>query len=263
MSRQARVISETGYYHIIMRGNNKDTIFKREQDKEYFLEYLKQLESEGLIAVVTWCLMDNHVHLVVKAEPDALTIAFKRLNIKYAMMYHREHKTVGHVFQDRYKSEPIETDETMLLVTRYIHQNPVKAKMIKAIETYKWSSYQRYLNKNLTESMAYVKGLFNNSNAEFEQFHKVMDNREYMEIKEDQLKYREERSQRIITDCCNKYGIVDAKEIHGNKEILEEIVKEMIESSGMSLRKIAEFIGVSFSTVQLVSKKQMVEKNRS
>ena len=262
MSRQARIISKTGYYHIIMRGNNKDYIFKKERDKEFFMEGLNQIQEEGLVSLASWCLMDNHVHLVVKSEPDDLATAFKRLNIKYAMMYHREHKTVGHVFQDRFKSEPIETDEYMKLVTRYIHQNPVKAKMVGNISAYKWSSYGTYFNNDLSLAMLFVKGLFNNSNETYVQFHHETDNREYMEIKEDQLKYREERSQKIIADICHKYGIVEAKEIFGNRGILEEIVNELVDSSGMSLRAIAKFIGVSFSTIQVIGKKNLVNKNR-
>ena len=68
MARQARLSSATGYYHVVMRGNNKDYIFKDKKDKEFFMEVLHGLKSEGMIDLVAWCLMDNHVHLALKAE---------------------------------------------------------------------------------------------------------------------------------------------------------------------------------------------------
>jgi REP element-mobilizing transposase RayT len=245
-----------------MRGNNKDYIFKHDCDKAFFMKYLKQIENDGLITVASWCLMDNHVHIVVKAEPDNLGIAFKRLNIKYAMMYHREHNTFGHVFQGRYMSKPIETEAYMLLVTRYIHQNPVKARMVESVDAYKWSSYKEYLSDDLNPSLSFIKALFNNSIEQYVKYHEEIDDREYMEIKEDQLKYREERSKNIITKYCNKYGIIDVKKINGHKEIFDEIINDLIENSGMSLRNISRFIDVPFGTVQRFGKRIVVNKNR-
>ncbi len=113
-----------------MRGNNKDYIFKDKKDKEFFMEVLHGLKSEGMIDLVAWCLMDNHVHLALKAEIGDLALAMKRLNIRYAMRYHLKNKSIGHVFQDRFASEGIETDGYLLNVIRYIHRNPVKRTLL-------------------------------------------------------------------------------------------------------------------------------------
>jgi len=131
MSRQARKISETDDYHVIMRGNNKAYIFEQKRYKAYFMEYLRLVADEEKAEIAAWCIMDNHVHLVIKASEEKLGLIFKRINTKYAMYYHRETKTVGHVFESRYKSEVIESDESLLNVIRYVHNNPVNAKMVK------------------------------------------------------------------------------------------------------------------------------------
>ena len=129
MSRTARVLSATGYYHVIIRGNNKEYLFEKNEAKIYFMKALKKVEAEGLLDLAAWCIMDNHVHLVIKTEPEDLAIAFKRINIKFAMYYNRKYKMVGHVFQDRFKSEVIESDEYLMNVIRYVHNNPVKARI--------------------------------------------------------------------------------------------------------------------------------------
>jgi len=127
MTRTARQASSTGYYHIIMRGDNRNWIFQKRQYKLDFMEMIEEQENEGRIEMAAWCIMDNHVHLVLKAELDQLSLAMKKINVKFAMRYNLNEKMVGHVFQDRFKSQVIETDQYLLQVIRYVHNNPVKA----------------------------------------------------------------------------------------------------------------------------------------
>ncbi|MFZ7121419.1 MAG: REP-associated tyrosine transposase [Eubacteriaceae bacterium] len=257
MSRQARQLSETGYYHIIMRGNNKASIFKDNKDKEYFMNVLKQLESEEIIKLVAWCIMDNHVHIVMKAEKEYLSIGMKRINIKYAMHYHRVHQTVGHVFQDRYKSEVIKTEDYMMKVIRYVHMNPVKAKIVDTPLDYKWSSYQLFIGnpKKLNkEIVASVKNYFQNKHDSFITFHDKEEQQEYLEIKEDLEQYRLDRAQNIIEKYCTKYGIIEAKELKGQLDVLERLVKEIREECNLSLRKLSKLTEISVARLHNMTK---------
>lgn len=254
MPRVARVISTTGYYHVIMRGQNKEYIFKSEVHKEYFMKSVATIEKDEQLSIVAWCLMDNHVHLVIKTEPEILAIAFKRLNIKYAMYYHRSNKSLGHVFQDRFKSEPIESDEYLMRVIRYVHNNPIKARMIKKLEAYRWSSYNDYLNQSLNKEQQFAMTLFDNNKESFKYFHRLEDDREYLEIKEDQLQYRKERGQNIVNNFCNKHGIHDSEELHKDQLKLKELLIELSEKSGLSKRQIASEYGLSISRVQSYTK---------
>lgn len=90
--------------------------------------------------------MDNHVHLIVKGEISNLSRAIKRLNISYAMKFNKKADRVGHVFQDRYRSEVIVDEPYLLHVTRYVHNNPIKAGIASHPWGYRWSSYQEYTN---------------------------------------------------------------------------------------------------------------------
>ncbi|HHY14369.1 MAG TPA: transposase, partial [Thermoanaerobacterales bacterium] len=145
MARQAREVSPTGYYHIMMRGNNKERIFEKEVQKKTLIKFLKTIGLEEEISIVAYCLMDNHIHLIIKGELDDISMALKRVNIKYAMNFNVNNDRVGHVFQGRYKSEIIADDKYLLQVVRYIHNNPVNAKMVTNISSYKWSSYNEYI----------------------------------------------------------------------------------------------------------------------
>lgn len=124
MARQSRIQSLTEYYHIIMRGNNRESIFSQQGQKQYFKELLKEKIEEQLIDIVGYCIMDNHVHIIVKAEIGHLSKAIKSINIKYAMKFNKESRRSGHVFQGRFKSETIENENYLIQVIRYIHNVP-------------------------------------------------------------------------------------------------------------------------------------------
>ncbi len=250
MARQARTTSETGYYHVMMRGNNKTYIFQRESDKTFLMELLFEFEKEGFIQLAAWCVMDNHVHIVVKAEPDNLTTALKRLNIRYAMHYHNVHGTIGHVFQDRFKSEPIETDGYLMMVMRYIHQNPVKAKLIPTVEEYPWSSYKHFLKCDKNEAMGFVYSLFNDDENGFRAYHTETDENTYLEIKEDGEKFKEEKIQKLISRYCHDHGLQDVSEIHRDEIHLAALVNELISNGGMSLRGTARLLEISYGAVR-------------
>ncbi len=166
MPRQARIQSPTGYYHIMMRGNNRESIFSTDEQKRLFLECLKKHDTDHSVDIVAYCLMDNHVHIIVKADPLSLAKSIKSINTKYAMNFNRQRNRIGHVFQGRYKSEAITDDKYLLQVIRYVHNNPVKAKMIKSFKDYSWSSYSEYADVNLiieSQQKEFVLDYFSNS----------------------------------------------------------------------------------------------------
>jgi len=258
MERTARKESETGYYHVIMRGNNKSYVFKNKREKILYIETIMKMQEEGLIELVAWSVMDNHVHIVLKAELENMSLALKRINIRFAVRYHQIQKTSGHVFQDRFISEPIESDEYLMLVVRYVHNNPVKAKIVQDASDYEWSSYGRYLENDLNSTMAFTYQVMGNSPKKFEAFHKLEDHREYLEIKEDRDAYREERFNRIMANHCNEYGVIDGKETRVNKETSNELVRDLGENSGYSLRVVAKKLEIPFSRVQKCCKDNFI-----
>jgi len=258
MARTARKESETGYYHVIMRGNNKSYVFKNKREKILYIETIMKMQEEGLIELVAWSVMDNHVHIVLKAELENMSLALKRINIRFAVRYHQIQKTSGHVFQDRFISEPIESDEYLMLVVRYVHNNPVKAKIVQDASDYEWSSYGRYLENDLNSTMAFTYQVMGNSPKKFEAFHKLEDHREYLEIKEDRDAYREERFNRIMANHCNEYGVIDGKETRVNKETSNELVRDLGENSGYSLRVVAKKLEIPFSRVQKCCKDNFI-----
>lgn len=259
MVRPLRMESETGYYHVMMRGNNKEMIFKEASEKYYFIEQLLHVVKDNKVSIVAYCIMDNHVHLLVNSHKESMIQALKWINIKFAGMYNFKYERVGHVFQDRFKSEVINSEDHLLRVMRYIHNNPVKAKIVTNILSYKWSSYGNYLGREdkiiNDQNKELIMAQFSNSMNQFEEFHFENELDEFLEIKEDLVRQREERGQEIINKLCQKYKVKQINELSNNKSILEEIIIELLKKSNLTHRRIGEITGTTRGLVHSISKR--------
>ena len=141
MARPLRVEYPGAYYHVMNRGNAGENIFENERDKERFLRYLEKAVERFSLIIHTYCLMDNHYHLLVETREPNLSVAIQWLNVSYAAYYNKRHQRVGHLFQGRFKAILIEADEYLKELSRYIHLNPVRAKTVTTPAEYPWSSY--------------------------------------------------------------------------------------------------------------------------
>ncbi len=145
MPRVARRISSTGIYHVIARGINRQKIFLDDNDCHKYLTTLDQKIREEGCVLLGYCLMGNHLHLLINAHSsESLSLVMKRIGTSYAWWFNWKYERTGHVFQDRFRSECVEDDSYLLVVIRYIHQNPVKAGLVRKPESYKWSSCSPY-----------------------------------------------------------------------------------------------------------------------
>ena len=143
MPRTPRAKSESGIYHVMLRRVGRQYLFEDDGDRSALLTTITRVFSEEEIDLLAWCFMDNHVHLVIFDHDDALSRAMHRVNVSYALRLNRKCGHVGHVFQDRFLSKPVDDDNYLLEVIRYVHNNPVEAGVGTARD-YSWSSYAEY-----------------------------------------------------------------------------------------------------------------------
>ncbi len=143
MARQARKLSESGYMHIIIRGIGKQLLFESDEDRTFFLGSLEKYSQDLKVTVCAYCLMENHVHLLLYDTQQQIPCMMKKLGVRYSYYFNQKYDRTGHLFQDRYRSEPVEDDTYLLTVFRYILKNPEKAGICRASD-YRWSSYALY-----------------------------------------------------------------------------------------------------------------------
>lgn len=155
MPRKHRIHYPAAIYHVMLRGNNKAKIFYAHEDYEIFYKYLNHVIEYYDCKIHFFCLMTNHVHLVIEIKTIPLSKIMQSLTAAFTMKMNRRYKRCGHLFQGRYKAKVISDDEYFLALCYYIHQNPVNAKIVKELDEYQWSSHLCYLNKT-TISFLYM-----------------------------------------------------------------------------------------------------------
>ena len=140
MPRRARQLAESRIYHVMMRGVNRDAIFLEDEDFARFLDALAKARDASGCTVLAYCLMGNHVHIVLQTADEPIGAVVKRVGVRYAGWFNRKYGRVGHLFQDRFTSRPVEDDGYFVSLLRYVWNNPVEAGLVELPEAYPWSS---------------------------------------------------------------------------------------------------------------------------
>lgn len=182
MPRAPRV-KQAGFYHVINRGVERRVVFYEEEDFEKFLEILTFVSSTYELYVHSFCLMNNHYHILIETTKENLSDAFKYLNSNYSTYFNKKHKRCGHLWQSRFYSSLLFDEEHFWIVTKYIERNPLKANIVKKLDYYKYQSLfqylynQKYINllqnskiKNMSQNEYYA---FLDSDLDDENFDKV------------------------------------------------------------------------------------------
>lgn len=161
MPRAGRLIPIEAALHIMCRGNNRQNIFNREEDKLYYYSLLRDLKDDNNITIFHYCFMDNHLHLIVWLNSQSRISRFmKQINLCYFNYYKKIYGYSGHLWQGRFKSNIIDTDSYLLQCGKYIELNPVRANIVSLPEEYRFSSYSYYAkgipDAIVTSSPAYI-----------------------------------------------------------------------------------------------------------
>ena len=142
MPRQPRLVIPEYPHHIILRGNNRSAIFHNDKDRRFFIKCLKQAKEKPKSKIYAYCLMTNHVHLlIVPSTEEGLGGMMQSLGRRYVQYINKLYKRTGTLWEGRFKSSLVGKDEYLLACNRYVELNPVRAKMVKRPKDYPWSSY--------------------------------------------------------------------------------------------------------------------------
>ncbi|QDR79283.1 transposase [Sporomusa termitida] len=252
MGRQARQLSSSGFYHIVFRGINHQHIFEDESDYIYFLEALQNLKVDLAFELNSYCLMSNHVHLLVREKRlGDISLIMKRLLTKYAMYFNRKYQRSGALIASRYKSVPVEVDEYFIPLQRYIHQNPVKAGLVNKLEEYPFSSYREYLFGGSLTDTGFALEL--TGRDEWIRLHQIETDDRFEPLGKQSIDDREIR-RRIMqyTNGCEPHEI-------GSWEKAErDTMLRKLKEEGLSIRQIERVTGISRGVVA----KKLTKKER-
>ena len=239
--------SEGNLYHVFTRGVGRRLLFEDSSDCDFFKGLLSDFKGKN-IQLYAWCLMDNHIHLLLHGDLDDVAAYMLRLETKYARYFNSKYGHVGHVFQGRYGSQPIGSDDHLKAAIRYVHLNPVKAGICTSPQSYPWSSYAEYLSSSGPSDRDFVLAVFGGMQA-FASFHSAraeVDNEGFL----DDNASRPDTTYRFASDSV---ALAAARRVlHGEwNEAVHASDKRttdgnllLLRSEGLSIRQIERITGI-------------------
>lgn len=247
----------TSTYHIMVRGINKQDIFFDDFDKEKFIKEIELTKEKYKYKIYAYVIMNNHVHLVIYDTKDCISKIMHMICSKYAMYFNKKYERVGHVFQNRFKSLCIDTEEYLLNLVRYVHKNP-EMEQIGTKEEYKWSSYKDYLyvknnNYKITDTEFVLCIMDNNIKKAIESF-VCFSNQQ--EVKYSDTEFEFERylnDERAIEFIKSTLCIDNIQEIQKyNKKIRDECIYEISKIKGIYAKQISRLLGIGERCIQKI-----------
>ncbi len=242
MPRIARKNLESGFFHIMVQGIKKEEIFYKNEYKQKYIELAKIFLEKQDVKLISYCVMNNHVHMIIYSENiKELTKFMERLNTTYAIHYNKNENRVGYVYRDRFKSKMLYNQDYLTKCIKYIHMNPVKARIVRQEKDYKYSSYNDYINKNgiVTEEM--LQEIFNSKYNYLKRFLQIEYNEElFEEVEKENISI--EKLNTEISKFLEKEEIT-IEELREDKRLIKKIYNLLKEKPTKA--ELARQIGIS------------------
>lgn len=252
MPRAAREKTDSGIYHVMLRGVNKQQIFEDKEDYEKFIQILWDCKGISKFELYAYCLMGNHIHILLREDKEPLETIFRRIGSRFVYWYNIKYERHGHLFQDRYKSEPIDDDAYFMVALRYILRNPVKAGLCKYAKDYRYSSYNDYFSYSEKTLSDTEKGFELVGKDKFEEYINTDNNDSCLEIETGNAKrITDEKAKQIIHKKAKCDSVSAFQELpKAKRDKLLKVLKEQ----GLSIRQISRLTGVPKGIVERVVK---------
>jgi len=251
MPRKPRQLSSTGIYHVILRSVNQHIIFEEISDYQKFLYILSDCKSYFDVSIYAYCLMDNHIHMLVKSSLSNLSSFFQSLGSKFVRWYNIKYDRHGHLFQDRYHSITIETQSQYLSTLVYIHNNPVKANLCRYPSEYRWSSFNAFLGqKNTLLDLSYSYEIAGSKESLRKYFASNSTSEEIYENSEKNVQFiSDEKALEIFKKTTNLPSTSAATNLP--KKIRNDYIR-LLRSQKLTNKQIARLMDVSSSTIKRI-----------
>ena len=243
MPRRARILSETGIYHVIVRGVSKQVIFEEDYDYVFFLSKLRNHCKETGVRVIAYCLMSNHVHMLLYDPSGNLSLVMKKMGVSYSGYFNRKYDRVGHLFQDRFLSEVITSERQLMIVIRYIINNPQKAGLGPATD-YKWSSYHAYRDGTAIVDIKFLNDIFGDEEHYVDFITEASDDKclDYGTIRRN-----DEWAKSLIRKLTGEQDVTNLRSYE--KKQRDKKLRELRER-GVSIRQLERLTGISRGIIQ-------------
>ncbi|MEH7222985.1 transposase [Bacillus sp. JJ1566] len=253
LPRVARIKSRSGIYHVILRGVNKQTIFEDDEDRLRLLGVLRKFKKSCDYKLYAYCLMDNHIHLLIRETDEPIGQSIKRISSSYVYWYNMKYERCGHLFQERFRSESVDSKRYFLRVLRYIHQNPVKAGLAGNVFEANWTSLNEYFGGTGLVDVDLGLSLFSGGEGKtatqrFVDFMSAQNDDECLDYWD-----RARLTDSEVREYLQEMGIPSTSALQQmERDERDSVLSQLKETTGISIRQISRVTGISKSVIHRV-----------
>ena len=261
MPRQERTKSGTGIYHVMLRGINRQDIFEDDEDYYQMIACLRGLTErydengaavEPLCTIYCYCLMSNHIHLLLREQKEDISSIMKRLGVAYAYFFNKKYQRNGHLFQDRFRSEPVNTLEYFVTLLRYIHQNPVKAGLVPSAQDCTWSSWHEYAGTSINQlhicKTSVITARIKTADL-LELIDEPLDaSMDILDVESSATVYHTDSELKDF--LCNTHGVSNPLTIQSLEKNRRNYILKSTKEFGAGIRQLSRLTGVSYGIIQ-------------
>lgn len=243
MKTRGRRESSTGIYHVIAKGIAREKNFNQNREKIYFKNLIQKYQRQYAVKIYAYCIMPNHVHMMIGSELHLLSLFMARVLAEYAFYYNYKHSRNGHVFQNRFTSECIETETYFWNCLRYIHMNPVKSGMAAKPSDYRYSSIRDYFSEQETvldkEVIERIRGRFGAFSV-FEEFHKKRKYEVFRDVDREMEQQQLEIAGMLAEELFAKRKFEVLTQVFEEKDARLEYIEKIRQTLNVSKKKSVE-----------------------
>ena len=254
MPRQGRIQSGTGVYHVMMRGINHQRIFEDSEDHYTFLQCLRSAQEQytpcgdrlpSTCHYYAYALMSNHFHLLLHAKDDTVGNIVKRIASSYVYYFNRKYGRDGHLFKERFRSEPCEDWTYFVTLLRYIHQNPFKTGVVSRVSEYEFTSWHEYLGREGFFPLCNVNVVL--GRFRIDELTVLIDAPLNNDVS--RIEYEEERERSMSDDCVmlclkDEFGITDGQQVQELSKDDRDLILAALLKRHAGVRKLQRLTGI-------------------
>lgn len=238
---------------MFVKGINNERIFNQQREKIYFKSIILKQLSDYQIEIYSYCIMSNHAHFIIRAELTILSAFMAKILKAYAQYYNWKHNRNGHVFQNRFRSECIEEEAYFWSCLRYIHMNPVKAKIVKNVAKYKYSSITEYISGNpmlISKNALKIGGDKFQKISEFLKYHDKNGKYVFDDVKVEIMMQQEEMALLIAETMQKEYKLPLLCQVIEEKATRDIFIKRIQEELKVSAKKSKELCLITKNKIE-------------
>lgn len=247
MPRKARSFIRSTFFHVMVQGINKESIFNNARNIETYLNIVGKHYKEEAVDIIAYCIMPNHAHFLIHSKNIKFVSMFMhKINVSYAMYYNKENNRVGYVFRDRFRMENVTDEKYLYSCINYIHNNPVKAKICDTPDKYPFSSFNEFKKRKYIINLKTINEILKDYSYSDTSESNFLQEIKFLDVGTN----KKEQIDEIIKCFLENHNNINITDVLEDVDLRQKLVYELVKINEMSYNYVSKVININRKTLR-------------